>query len=212
MAVLVQGLLTLARADAGNPGVRFQSVRLDETVADCLTLMKPLADAKNITLTADVAPAVVGGDPDHLMQLVSNLVNNAIQHNHVGGKVHVQLSAPAGSAILNVADTGPGIPEEHRPRIFERFFRVDKARSRASGGTGLGLAICKAIVEAHGGRIDFDSVENAGTTFRVILPRREESVHDSAIRSGKPGKRAPDVALVESVDVNGEKVVVPNPS
>jgi signal transduction histidine kinase len=104
-------------------------------------------------------------------QLVDNLLSNAIQHNHVAGNVRVQLLATASAAILTVTDTGAGIPEKDRPRIFERFFRADKARARASGGTGLGLAICRTIVEAHGGTIDFESGENVGTTFRVELPR-----------------------------------------
>ena len=176
MSALVQGLLTLARADADHPGTPFREVSLDEVVAECLTLFKPLAEAKKITLTADLAPAIVHGDPDALAQLVENLLNNAIQHNHAGGKVHVRLTAATAAIVLSVTDTGPGIPAKDRPRIFERFFRVDKARTRASGGTGLGLAICKAIVEAHGGAIDFDSIENDGTTFKVRFPIARESV------------------------------------
>jgi two-component system OmpR family sensor kinase len=167
MSALVQGLLTLARSDAGALVMQFQSVRLDELIAECLTLFKPLADEKKITLTADLAPATVNGDPDSLVQLISNLLSNAIQHNHVGGKVHVGLTS---AAVLTVTDTGPGIPEKDRPRIFERFFRVDKARARTSGGTGLGLAICQAIVTAHGGTIDFECAEQSGTTFRVTFP------------------------------------------
>ncbi len=167
MSTLVQGLLTLARADAGNPGLKLQPLRFGEVVAECVTLFKPLAAEKKIALTADLSPATVHGDADSLAQLVGNLLSNAIQHNPVGGKVHVRLTAPG---VLMVTDTGPGIPERDRPRIFERFFRVDKARARASGGTGLGLAICKAIVEAHGGTIDFECAEKGGTTFRVSLP------------------------------------------
>src|SRR5262249_25920406 len=151
MSALVQGLLTLARADAGNPGVQFQPVRLDEVAAECVALLTPLAAEKKITLTADLAPVTIRGDADSLAQMVNNLVSNAIQPNPPGGKVHVRPegrpSAANGTehggdtAVLTVTDTGPGIAEKGRPRIFERFFRVDKARSRASGGTGLGLAI-----------------------------------------------------------------------
>ena len=173
MTNLVQGLLTLARADAGNPGVHLHPVGLDKVSADCLTALKPLADERKIALTADLVPATIAGDANSLGQLVANLVTNAIQHNHVGGKVHLRLTTANDAAILTVNDTGPGIPDQARPRIFERFFRVDKARARASGGTGLGLAICKAIAEAHGATIDFDSVENAGATFRVVFPLRK---------------------------------------
>jgi heavy metal sensor kinase len=167
MTTLVQGLLTLARADAGNPGAHFKAVRLDEIIADSLTSFKLLANEKKLTLTADLAPTTVLGDANSLAQLVDNLLSNAVQHNHAGGKVHVRLTS---AGVLSVTDTGPGIPEKDRPRIFERFFRVDKARTRASGGTGLGLAICKAIVEAHSGSIDFESSNDHGTTFRVRLP------------------------------------------
>jgi two-component system sensor histidine kinase VicK len=167
--------LTLARADAGNPGLRLQAVRLDEVVIDSVGLLKVLAAEKEITLTADVSPAVVNGDADSLGQLVSNLVSNAIQHNHPGvGKVHVRLERkPVRGdfrAVLTVSDNGPGIAEEDRPRIFQRFFRVDKARARASGGNGLGLAICKAIADAHSARIDFTSSLGKGTEFHVVFP------------------------------------------
>ena len=167
MTALVQGLLTLARADAGQPGTLFKAVRLDEIITDSLTAFQPLASERKITLTADLAPTTIHGDADSLAQLVDNLLSNAIQHNRLGGKVHLGLTS---AGVLSVADTGPGIPEKDRPRIFERFFRVDKARTRSSGGTGLGLAICKAIVEAHGGSIAFDSSEDHGTTFHVRLP------------------------------------------
>jgi len=169
MSALVQGLLTLARADAGSPGMIMRPLQLDAIVTECLTILRPLADEKQIVLTAELASATVLGDADSLMQLACNLVTNAIQHNHEGGKVHLRISVAEGSVVLTVNDTGPGIPEKDRPHIFERFFRVDKARARSSGGNGLGLAICKAIVEAHSGAIDFDSVENAGTTFRVVF-------------------------------------------
>ena len=97
---------------------------------------------------------------------MGNLVNNAIQHNHPDGKVHVKLTAADDAVVLAVTDTGPGIPTKDQPRIFERFFRVDKARTRASGGTGLGLAICKTIAEAHGGVIDFDMLKTPGRRSR----------------------------------------------
>jgi two-component system, OmpR family, sensor kinase len=170
MSTLVQGLLTLARADAGDPGMQFQAVLFEQIVADCLTALQPLAEEKKITLTAELMPAEVLGDPNSLAQLVNNLLGNAIQHNHVAGSAHVRVASSAGDAILTVSNTGPGISEADRRRVFERFFRVDKARTRASGGTGLGLAICKAIVEAHRGAIDCEKSDGDETVFHVTLP------------------------------------------
>ena len=123
-----------------------------------------------MSLAADLAPAEVAGDAGRLGQVVTNLLSNAMQYNRPGGTVPVRLAATAGAAVLTVADTGCGIPEEDRPHLFERFYRVDKARSRASGGNGLGLAICKSIVEAHGGTIGFSSEVDRGSTFWVRLP------------------------------------------
>src|SRR5262249_7754069 len=120
--------------------------------------------------STDVESAAVMGDCSRLAQVVTNLVNNAMQYNHPDGKVWVRLNVISGEAILSVQDTGCGIPEEDRPYIFDRFYRVDKARSRASGGNGLGLAICKSIVETHGGTIGFETKVREGSTFWVRLP------------------------------------------
>ena len=110
------------------------------------------------------------GDDGRLTQVVTNLVSNAIQYNRPGGSVHVSLNAKDGWAELAVEDTGVGIPSEDCPHLFERFYRVDKARSRASGGQGLGLAICKSVVEAHSGKIGFTTEPGKGSTFWVRLP------------------------------------------
>jgi heavy metal sensor kinase len=185
MSSLVQGLLTLARADAGNPGMRREPVRLDQVAADCIAALQAVAAEKEITLTADLAPATVMGDADSLAQLVTNLVSNAIQHNHVAGKVHIRLECRP-HAVLTVTDTGPGISEKDRPRIFERFFRVDKARARASGGTGLGLAICKAIADAHHAAIDFESAENSGAAFKVAFSQGIDSAITTDRRGASP--------------------------
>ncbi len=171
MAVLVQGLLTLARADAGNLTFKRQAVSLDQVVMDCLAQLRPLAEGKGVTMTADVCAVIVSGEPTALTQVATNLLSNAIQYNRPGGTVHVQLSVAADTGLFTVTDNGTGIPDRAGARIFERFFRVDKSRARHSGGTGLGLAICKNIVEAHGGTIDFVSRTGEGTTFRVTLPR-----------------------------------------
>jgi len=170
MTGLIERLLALARADAGHAALHREPVDLGRVVAETAAQFGPLAEQKGVTLTVAAVPAVVTGDAAALGQVVANLVANAIQYNRPGGSVGLRLTADGGVVTLAVSDTGVGIAPEHRPHVFERFFRVDKARSRAAGGTGLGLAICKAIVEAHGGTIGFDSAPDEGSTFRVRLP------------------------------------------
>jgi heavy metal sensor kinase len=170
MTALVEGLLTLARADAGKLELRRQPVDLRHVVEEGVALFEPLAEGRGVSLAASLAPANVTGDPDRLGQVLTNLLSNAVQYNRPGGAVRVELGVAAAEAVLSVSDTGCGIPEGDRPHIFERFYRVDKARSRASGGNGLGLAICKSIVEAHGGTIGFETKPGQGSTFWVRLP------------------------------------------
>jgi two-component system phosphate regulon sensor histidine kinase PhoR len=102
--------------------------------------------------------------------MIDNLITNAILYNKPGGKVFITLSRSDNKAVLKIKDTGVGISEEHLPFIFERFYRVDKARSRLSGGSGLGLAICKGVIEKHNGTITAQSILDMGTTFRIQLP------------------------------------------
>ncbi len=170
MSALVEGLLTLARADAGKLELLRQPVDLRQVVEEGVALFRPLAEGKDVRLTANLAPAAVVGDGVRLAQVVTNLLSNAIHYNRAGGEVGVRLTVEAGEALLAVSDTGCGIPEEDRPHLFERFYRVDKARSRASGGNGLGLAICKSVVEGHGGTIGFTTHAGRGSTFTVRLP------------------------------------------
>ncbi|HEX4590234.1 MAG TPA: ATP-binding protein, partial [Gemmataceae bacterium] len=170
MTALVEGLLTLARADAGKLDLRHEPVDLKRVTAEAVTQLRPLADSSGVTVVADLAPAEVNGDAVRLGQVATNLVANAIRYNRPGGRVLVKLAIQDGYAALTVEDTGYGIPEADRPHIFERFYRVSKDRSRTSGGSGLGLAISKSIVEAHGGKIGFKSVVEKGTTFQVGLP------------------------------------------
>ncbi|HEV3143710.1 MAG TPA: ATP-binding protein [Gemmataceae bacterium] len=174
MTTLVEGLLTLARADVGRLDLRQTPVDLAKIVEDTSSLLRPLAETKSIAVQLELKPVRLLGDLAGLSLVVRNLIENAIRYNREGGKVRIRLGQNSREAILGVADTGLGIPEADLPHLFERFYRVDKARSRASGGTGLGLAICKSIVEAHGGRIDFKSREGKGTEFVVALPIRTE--------------------------------------
>jgi heavy metal sensor kinase len=169
---LLEGLITLARADAGKLARTLQPVDLVGLVEEVAAQHRGDAQRAEIDLSTTLlgAPPQVDGDPVLLARLLDNLLTNAIRHTHDGGKIQISLTADQRQAVLSIADTGCGIPEEDLPKIFERFYRVDKARSRSSGGSGLGLAICKSIVEAHSGTIACSSRIDEGTTFVVRLP------------------------------------------
>jgi heavy metal sensor kinase len=170
MTDVVTRLLTLARCDAGQLTLALEKLALGELVQQSMELLQPLAAQQQVTLTAEIEPVTVAADGGCLRQVVDNLLTNAIQYNRPGGRVDVRLTSEAGAAVLTVSDTGVGIPAADLPHVFERFYRVDKARSRAVGGSGLGLSICRRIVHAHGGEITCSSEENCGTTFVVRLP------------------------------------------
>ncbi|MHC4137071.1 MAG: heavy metal sensor histidine kinase [Planctomycetota bacterium] len=170
MTGVVEGLLMLARTDAGKVGPAKETVALAPLVHQATELLRPEAEAGGVTIDCAIAPAAVRGDGALLGEVVSNLVSNAVRYNRAGGRVDVSLGTRNGEVELRVADTGIGIPAEAVPHLFDRFFRVDPARSREQGGSGLGLAITRWIVEAHGGTIDVISREREGSTFTVRLP------------------------------------------
>ncbi len=170
MKSIVEGLLTLARADSGKLELKCHRFDLAELVRETVALVEPLAEQKTISLEVETQEMVIVADRSRLAQVITNLVTNAIGYNRPGGEVRVSLKSEGQEAVLRVADTGCGIPEEDQPHVFERFFRADKARSRELGGSGLGLAISRSIVEALGGSITFTSELNQGTTFVVRLP------------------------------------------
>jgi len=168
MRKLIESLLELARLDAGQETLKRLRFDLSQMANDCVELVRPLADERGVKILSELAPLEITGDSERLAQVVINLLTNAIQYNRSGGEARLKLESPGNLAVLTVADTGPGIPIEDLPHVFERFYRGDKSRS--SGNTGLGLAISKAIVEAHGGTIEVLSKPGAGTTFTVRLP------------------------------------------
>jgi heavy metal sensor kinase len=175
MRGVVEGLLTLARADAGEIRLNVDQVDLQEIVSETCRLLEPLAVEKQVTITPRLAPALVRGDRDRLAEAVANVLSNAIRYNVPGGRVDVTLDGGPGDVILRIADTGRGIPEAERPFIFDRFYRVDQARSRSVDGSGLGLAITKWIIDAHGGSIWCRSGENGGAVFELRLERDASS-------------------------------------
>jgi two-component system phosphate regulon sensor histidine kinase PhoR len=147
-----------------------------DVVEDVVVSFSGLAGRKEISLkrTDGGAPAVVT-DADRLRRILENLVENAVKYTPAGGRVEVKSGpGPDGSVVLEVKDDGPGIAAEHLPRIFERFYRVDKARSRELGGTGLGLAIVRHLAEGMGASVSVESALGRGTVFRVTVPSRRE--------------------------------------
>jgi heavy metal sensor kinase len=170
MRRVVERLLTLARVDSADMALQRSPVSLAAVVSDALGIVQPLAEQKRATIDTNLGAATVVGDRDRLTDLVTNLFSNAIQYNRDGGRVSVDVWSESDEAFLRVRDTGIGISADDLPRIFERFYRADKARTTDSGGAGLGLAIAKWIVDAHGGRITCSSTVGEGTEILVRLP------------------------------------------
>jgi two-component system, OmpR family, manganese sensing sensor histidine kinase len=188
---LVNDLLFLARQDSGMVQQQFQPCPLDALLMEVVEEQTSAATAQNIQLTLDlgeaelepengIEPFTLTGDYDQLARLFSNLVSNGLQHTPAGGSVQLKLEQTNRQLQVLIKDTGTGIPELALPHVFERFYRVDAARSRTSSrspasnsGTGLGLAIAKAICETHQGQIRVDSKLGQGTTFKVTLPQLE---------------------------------------
>ena len=173
---LIQDLLSLARIESGNLGLTPQVVALGRSITDCVERHQARAEVKTLTMIERPPPDTSGevfvwADPDALRQVMDNLVDNAIKYTHNGGRITVRWMVAGDTVSFEVADTGVGIPEDALHRVFERFYRVDKARSREVGGTGLGLAIVKHLVQAMRGQVRASSAVDKGTTFRVTLPR-----------------------------------------
>jgi len=166
---LVEDMLVLARADAGAYPLRPVVVYLDDVVEECRRAVNLLARERGITLhTAGASDVTVRGDEELLRRLMLNLLQNAVQHSPCGDTVSVDVAVNDSRAVVRVSDTGPGIPEEDRTRIFERFVQLDP--SRRAQGTGLGLPIAKWIAEAHHGTLHLEATGPGGSTFTVVLP------------------------------------------
>jgi heavy metal sensor kinase len=168
---IVESLMAISRLDAGEARVELARFDLAELTSGTTEQMRLLAEDKNIALRCETERQVrIEGDRARLKQVIVNLVDNAIKYTPAGGLVGVKVCASDGRAVIEVNDNGVGIPPEALPHIFERFYRVDKARSRQIGGAGLGLSIIKAIVTAHGGQVRVESVEGKGSRFLIELP------------------------------------------
>jgi two-component system phosphate regulon sensor histidine kinase PhoR len=172
---LLNDLTDLSNIELGRVTLHKGAVGLDDLVEETFAIIRPKADAGRVALEARLSPDLppVQGDHDRLAQVLINLVDNGVKYTPAGGRVTVEAVADGRQVELIVADTGIGIPPADLPRITERFYRVDKARSRDLGGTGLGLAIVKHLVAAHGGRLSIESRPDEGTRVRIVLPAAE---------------------------------------
>jgi two-component system sensor histidine kinase SenX3 len=170
VASIVDDLLDLSRIEEAPPG-RLESVDLASVVGEVVDRVGPTAERRHIALDVEVPGGVgVAGSRGQLLSLVRNLVENAVKYSDGGTTVAVRVSRDADDAVVEVADRGIGIPAADLDRVFERFYRVDRARTRETGGSGLGLSIVRHVVQAHGGTVRLASTEGEGTTVTVRLP------------------------------------------
>jgi two-component system, OmpR family, sensor kinase len=172
---IVEDLFLLARADSGHLVVKPEALYLDEVLHDAVRAVRSVADARGVRITlGDVVDAPLEGDPDLLGRLLLNLLDNAIKYSPAGEVVEAKMAVRGDEYEISVTDAGPGIPLEARERVFERFVRLDTARSRsetsATSGAGLGLAIARRIAEIHGGRLEIAESRPGRTVFRATLP------------------------------------------
>ncbi len=174
---IVTDLLTLTRMDGGRLELHRERFNLSREAEETLRLLSPLSHERGIAIKARIFPDItVDGDPSKLGQVIYNLVENALKYTQEGGRVQVTLTQRSKNAVLTVQDNGIGIPREDQAHIFDRFYRVDKARSRETGGTGLGLSIVRQMVQLHGGTVRVDSEVGKGSTFTVELPTERREV------------------------------------
>lgn len=174
LARLVDSLLILTRADFRTIRLNREPLELEPLIRDVADFLGVLAEEKGQTLGVEIAePLTVEADRATVRQALVNLLDNAIKHTPAGGHIRLVLKKTDGGAAIEVCDEGPGIPPEHREKIFERFYRIEKDRSSETGGAGLGLAIARWAIEANNGRIELESEPGRGSTFRMILPERK---------------------------------------
>lgn len=189
MTRLVEDLLLLAKADAGRMPLETALVELDTLVLETYNQARLISEGVDVEL-GQIDQVQVMGDSDRLKQLLLNLVTNGLKYTPSGGRVSLSLRRNDHWVFVDVCDTGIGIPADDLPHIFDRFYRVDKARSRAQGGSGLGLSIAHWIAEAHGGALTVDSTEGEGSTFTVKLPLIPPDVPSDSLRKTIPSMRA----------------------
>ena len=192
MSRLVGDLLLLARADGGSTPLRKVEMELDTVVLDVFRQVQPLALEQEVTVKmTGIEPVRIYGDIDRIRQLLLILVDNGIKYTNAGGTVNLNLSSEDGRGVILVKDTGPGISEDHLPYIFDRFYRVDKARTRHLGGSGLGLSIAHWIVKAHQADIQVTSKVGVGTTFTLSFEILEDIFANGHVDEGDTERTSP---------------------
>jgi two-component system phosphate regulon sensor histidine kinase PhoR len=172
LAQLTDDLLELSQIEADRMELEIRPVLVAKLIESCVETTRPRAAEKQLTLSIDCPPGLpeISGDRRRLAEVLQNLLDNAVQYTGPGGRITVSARPEGGNVVITVSDTGIGIPQADQARIFERFYRVDAARSREVGGTGLGLSIAKHLVEAHSGRIWVESEVGAGSRFSFSVP------------------------------------------
>ncbi|MBE5878550.1 MAG: two-component sensor histidine kinase [Lachnospiraceae bacterium] len=174
LLTLINDILRLSELDTGNSGPDFEKINLYESARVCVSMLSLNAEKHDVSLSIEGNPCYVYAGKQMIEELLYNLTDNAIRYNEPGGTVVVEVKEEGDKVVLTVKDTGIGIPKEHCNRIFERFYRVDKSRSKQTGGTGLGLAIVKHVVEQIGATISLQSEVGQGTEIQVEFPMRSE--------------------------------------
>ncbi len=169
LLVLINDIIRLSELDSAEEEISMEKLDLYEMAATCVEMLEPNAEKHCVSISLEGEQCYVYGNRMMIEELLYNLCDNAIRYNNVNGSVKVEVRATKKETVLMVSDTGIGIPKEHQERIFERFYRVDKSRSKSTGGTGLGLAIVKHIIAKHHAQLEIDSEPGKGTTMKVIF-------------------------------------------
>ena len=170
---LINRLLTLSRLDAGADNLNLSNVDITMLVGAVIRSLKQFASEKNIAVDLDIKMGTereLAADYDKMYESVYNIVDNAIKYTEENGEVHIRNYRENGMCIIEVEDSGPGIPDDEKHRVFDRFYRLDDSRARDTGGTGLGLAISKEAVQLHGGTIEVLDAPKGGSIFRISVP------------------------------------------
>jgi two-component system phosphate regulon sensor histidine kinase PhoR len=176
LGLLVDDLLTLAQLESPSPNLQLSDVKIDNLLASVVRDWEKKFAEKQLNVVVDLAPGLptIRADETRLQEILYNLLDNAVKYSRAGDEIRLQAEVRDGAIALNISDSGTGISRDDLPRIFERFYRADRARSRELGGTGLGLSIVKHITQLHGGRVEAESEVGRGTTIRVFLPNESK--------------------------------------